>query len=110
MAKTGKQIKHCRNLSWCPKAVQNEEQNCDSWHSSSVQDTHLESTVTSILSDIDVHVKSRDVEDCHRIGESNNGSKKTVVRFSSRKYWKHPYFRNALKHVIMLSINLVAVA
>ena len=47
----------------------------------SVQDSDLESTVTSILSDIDVNVESREVKDCHRIGESNNGSKKTIIRF-----------------------------
>ena len=54
----------------------------------SVQDSELESTVTSILSDIDVNVESREVEDCHRIGKSNNGSKKTIIRFINRKYCK----------------------
>ena len=54
----------------------------------SVQDSDLESTVTSILSDIDVNVESREVEDCNRIGKSNNGSKKTIVRFINRKYCK----------------------
>ena len=62
----------------------------------SVQDSDFESTVTSILSDIDVNVESKEVEDCHRIGKSNNGSKKTIIRFINRKYckkallnWKH---------------------
>ena len=54
----------------------------------SVQDSDLESTVTSILSDIDVNVESKEVEDCHRIGKSNNGSKKTIIRFINRKYCK----------------------
>ena len=54
----------------------------------SVQDSDLESTVTSILSDIDVNVESREVEDCHRIGKSNNGSKKTIIRFINRKHCK----------------------
>ena len=54
----------------------------------SVQDYDLESIVTSILSDIDVNVESREVEDCHRIGKSNNGSKKTIIRFINRKYCK----------------------
>ena len=54
----------------------------------SVQDSELESTVTSILSDIDVNVESREVEECHRIGKSNNGSKKTIIRFVNRKYCK----------------------
>ena len=54
----------------------------------SVQDSELESTVTSILSDIDVNVESREVEECHRIGKSNNGSKKTIIRLVNRKYCK----------------------
>ena len=53
-----------------------------------IQDSDLESTVTSILSDIYVNVESREVEDCHRIGKSNNGSKKTIIRFINRKYCK----------------------
>ena len=52
----------------------------------SVHDSDLESTVTSILSNIDVNVESREVEDCHRIGKSNNGSKKTIIRFINRNY------------------------
>ena len=54
----------------------------------SVQDYDLESIVTSILSDIDVNVESREVEDYHRIGKSNNGSKKTIVKLINRKYCK----------------------
>ena len=54
----------------------------------SVQDSDLESTVTSILSDIDVNVESREVEECHRFGKSNNGSKKTMIRFVNRKHCK----------------------
>ena len=52
----------------------------------SVQDSDLESTVTLFLLDIDVNVRSREVEDCHRIGKSNNGSKKTIIRFINRNY------------------------
>ena len=54
----------------------------------SVQDSDHESTVTSILSDTDVNAESREVEECHRIGKSNNGSKKTMIRFVNRKYCK----------------------
>ena len=54
----------------------------------SVQDSDLGSTVISMLSDINVNVQSREVENCHRIGQSNNGSKKTIIRFISRKYSK----------------------
>ena len=41
-----------------------------------------------ILADTDVNVESREVEDCHRIGKSNNGSKKTIIRFINRTYCK----------------------
>ena len=40
-----------------------------------VQNSDLES-VTLILLDIDVKVESTEVEECHRIGKSNYGSKK----------------------------------
>ena len=70
----------------------------------SVQDSDLESTVTSILSDIDVNVESREVEGCHKIGKSNNGSKKTSLDLSigsiSRKHdltgsnWRELIWKN----------------
>ena len=44
--------------------------------------------MTSILSDIDVSVETRVMEDCHRIGKSNNGSKKNIIRFVNRKLCK----------------------
>ena len=54
----------------------------------SVPDSDLESTVTSILSDIAVNVEPREVENCHRIGKSNTGSKKVIIRFINMKYCK----------------------
>ena len=54
----------------------------------SVQDSDLESTVTSILSDTNVNVESRELEDCHRICKSNDCSEKTITRFINRKYCK----------------------
>ena len=54
----------------------------------SVQNSDLELTVASVLSDIDINVELKEVEDCHRIGKSNNGSKKTIIRFINRKYCK----------------------
>ena len=36
----------------------------------------------------DVNVESREVEDCHIIRNFNNGSKKTMIRFTNRKYCK----------------------
>ena len=53
-----------------------------------VPDSNLESTVTSILSDIAVNVEPREVENCHRIGKSNTGSKKVIIRFINMKYCK----------------------
>ena len=50
----------------------------------------MESTVTSILTDIDVAVDTNDIEDCHRFGkfDSNSKSKKTIVRFVNRRFCK----------------------
>ena len=57
----------------------------------SVQDSDLESTVTSILSDIDINVESKEVQDCNRIVKSNDGSKRPSLDLSigsiARKYY-----------------------
>ena len=50
-----------------------------------VPDNNLESTVISLLSDIDVQVESRDIEACHRIGKPSSKTQKTIVRFVNRK-------------------------
>ena len=56
--------------------------------------------MTPILSDIDGNVESREVEDCHEIGKSNNGSKKTIIRFTNRKYCKKALaIRNQLEKI-----------
>ena len=65
--------------------------------------------VTSILSDIDVNVESREVEDCHRIGKSHNGSKKIIIRFVNRRYWKKPLLhRNQLERIDLKKHQLVS--
>ena len=75
----------------------------------SVQDSELESTVTSILSDIDVNVESREVEECHRIGKSNNGSEKTIIRFVNRKYCKKALLnRKQLERIDLKKPHLVS--
>ena len=75
----------------------------------SVQDSELESAVTSILSDIDVNVESREVEECHRIGKSNNGSKKTIIRFVNRKYCKKALLnRKQLERIDLKKHHLVS--
>ena len=53
------------------------------------EDKDLESTVPSILSDIDVVVGPHDVEAYHRIGLSGkNKSKKTIIRLVNHRYAK----------------------
>ena len=47
----------------------------------SVNDEDLESTVTSILKDIDVAVDSSDIEDCHRFGKSDSKLKSKKLLF-----------------------------
>ena len=75
----------------------------------SIQDSELESTVTSILSDTDVNVESREVEECHRIGKSNNGSKKTIIRFVNRKYCKKALLnRKQLERINLKKHHLVS--
>ena len=49
-----------------------------------VPDNNLESTVISVLSDIDVEVESRDIEWCHRMGKPTSETQKTIVRFMNR--------------------------
>ena len=105
MLKTGKQIKCCWNLSWCARAVQKEEQYSDTGIPDNAQDIDLESKVISIFSDIDVNVEWREVDDCHRIGKSNNGSKKTIIRFTNRKYRKHGLLNQKHMEIIIVSIN-----
>ena len=53
----------------------------------SVQYSGPISTVT-VFSDSDVKVESREVELCHRICKSNNGSKKTIIKFINKKFFK----------------------
>ena len=75
----------------------------------SAQDSELESTVTSIVSDTDVNVESREVEECHRIGKSNNGSKKTIIRFVNRKFCKKALLnRKQLERIDLRKHHLVS--
>ena len=55
-----------------------------------INDNSLESTVISIMKDVDVNIDSGDIEACHRIGklDGKTSSKKTIVRFVNRKYCK----------------------
>ena len=51
-----------------------------------------------MFTSVGIDVKSYDIEGCHRIGKSRNSSKKTIVRFSNRKFAKQAlYNRKKLK-------------
>ena len=50
-----------------------------------VPDNNLESTVISVLSEIDVQVEPRDVEACHQIRKPTSKTQKTIVRCVNRK-------------------------
>ena len=50
-----------------------------------VPDSNLESTVLSVLLEIDLQVESRYIEACHRIGKPSSKKQKTIVRFVNRK-------------------------
>ena len=51
-----------------------------------------------MFTSVGIDVKSYDIKGCHRIGKSRNSSKKTIVRFSNRKFAKQAlYNRKKLK-------------
>ena len=56
--------------------------------SDDVSDENLEGKVIEVLNEIQVDVSRSDIEVCHRIGKSKNSPKKTIVRFTNRKYAK----------------------
>ena len=61
-----------------------------------ISDNDLESsTVTDIMKDVDVDINSSDLEACHRIGKSDRRTacKKTIVRFTDRKYCKKAFLK-----------------
>ena len=66
----------------------------------SVGDNDLEEKVISVFANVGIEVKSNDIEACHRIGKSRNSSKKTIVRFTNRKFAKQAlYNRKKLKPI-----------
>ena len=54
----------------------------------SVGDNNLEEKVISVFANVGIDVKFNNIEACHRIGKSRNSSKKTIVRFTNRKFAK----------------------
>ena len=52
-------------------------------------------------------VKSDDIEACHRIGKNRSSSKKTIVRFSNRKFVKQAlYYMKKLKSIDKSTLGL----
>ena len=73
----------------------------------SVKDNCLEEKIISIFTSVGIDVKSYDIEACHRIGKSWNSSKKTIARFSNRKFAKQAlYNRKKLKSIDKLTLGL----
>ena len=46
-----------------------------------VPDNNLESTVISVVSDIEIEVEPQDIDTCHRIGKPTPKTQKEIVRF-----------------------------
>ena len=53
-----------------------------------VEDNCLEEKAISMFICTGIDVKSNDIESCHRTLKSRNSSKKTIVRFTNRKFAK----------------------
>ena len=53
----------------------------------SIDDSNLENTIISMMSDINVNNEGNDIEACHRFGKPDvtSKSKKTIVHFANRK-------------------------
>ena len=67
----------------------------------------LEEKIISVFTSAGFEVKSYDIEACHRIGKSRNSSKKTIVRFSNRKFAKQAlYNMKKLKSKDKLTLGL----
>ena len=66
----------------------------------SVEDNCLEKKYISLFTSIGIDVKSNDIEACHKIGKSRSSSKKTIVRFTNKKFSNQVlYNRKKLKSI-----------
>ena len=65
----------------------------------SVPQKYLENKVVDILNAIGVNVSNDDSEDCHRIGKSQNNSKKQLLHSPTEKLLKTLYNRKKLKTI-----------
>ena len=72
-----------------------------------VEDEDLEEKIIKILDKIEVNVKSKDIEACHRVGKSRSNSRKTIICFVNRKFAKKALInRKSLKNIDKSSIAL----
>ena len=58
-----------------------------------VQDNRFENKVTEICDATGVEAKSAHLEDCHRVGNSKNNSKKVISKFANRKIVKNALYK-----------------
>ena len=67
----------------------------------------MENKVIEIFDATGVDAKSVNFEDCHRVGKSNNNSKKVIARFFNRRVVKNAlYKRKQLRTIDKTSIGL----
>ena len=73
----------------------------------SAEQSSLEEKVVFVFSNIGVDVTSCDIEACRRIRKNRNNSRKTIVRFTNRKFAKEDiYNRKKLKSIDKSSLRL----
>ena len=66
----------------------------------SVDDNCLEENIVSMFTSTGIQVKSNDIGASRRNGKSYKGSKKTIIRFTNRKFLKQTlYDRKSLKSI-----------
>ena len=71
----------------------------------SIKDNCLEEKIISVFTSLGMDVKSDDIEAHHGIGKNRSSSKKTIVRFSNRKFVKQALY-NMKKTEINRYINV----
>ena len=59
----------------------------------SVEDSCLEENIIFVFSSIGIDVKSNDIKASNRTGKSRNSSKKTIIRFTYRKFAKQALYK-----------------
>ena len=63
----------------------------------SAEQSSLEEKVASVFSNVGVDVTFKDTEACHQIGKAETIKKKTIVRFTNRKFDKEALYQEKTK-------------